>query len=426
MRLCFTKNRFFVKTKMNYCAKIIKKHRGEIHMSPIYLDHASTSFPKAPGVAEAVADFLSGGAYNIGRGHYKGAEDVGMRILNVRRQLCTLFDFDSFRRVIFTNNITHSLNLVLKGLLKDQDHVLCTSMEHNAVMRPLRQLEAHGVSFTAVPCSEKGELDPELLEAAIRPSTKAVVMSCASNVCGTIMPIREVGEICHRRGLFYILDTAQLAGHVHISPADLNCDALCFTGHKALRGPQGIGGVLLSEELAGTIEPLISGGTGSFSNSEEVPSSLPDRFEAGTMNLPGIIGLGAALTFLEGRDHLKDFEQEMKWTEYFINGLADRLPEKSYRILGLEEFDHQAANASRVGVVSLDFPEKDNAEIAWDLESRYQIMTRTGLHCAPRAHETLGTYPQGTVRFSFGLTTTQSDLDTAFTALHELLSGSAV
>lgn len=395
-------------------------------MSPIYLDHASTSFPKAAGVAETVADFLSGGAYNIARGHYQGAEDVGMRVLETRRQLCSLFQFDSFRRVIFTNNITHSLNLVLKGLLKNGDHVLCSSMEHNAVMRPLRQLQAHGVEFTAVPCGERGELDPERLEAAILPETRAVVMSCASNVCGTIQPYREVGEICQRRGLFYILDSAQLAGHLEISPLALHCDAFCFTGHKALRGPQGIGGVLLSEELAGQLEPLISGGTGSYSDSEEVPRSLPDRFEAGTMNLPGILGLGAALKELSGRDLCADFASEMEHTEYFLKGLARNLPENSYRLLGIDECSRDVLEARRVGVVSINFPGRDNAEIAWNLESRYRIMTRTGLHCAPRAHQSLGTFPQGTVRFSFGLTTTISELDEALAALHELLSGSAV
>lgn len=384
-------------------------------MRKIYLDHSSTSFPKFPDVAKAMAEFIQSGAYNIGRGHYEGAEQAAMRIMRIRQMIAGFFGFDNFRNVIFTQNITHSLNLVLKGLLRDGDHVLCTSMEHNAVMRPLTQLTRHGVTFTAVSCDTTGMLDPARLEAAVKPATKAVVITCASNVCGTIMPIADVAEICRRRDLFLILDSAQYAGHLPVDLSAVPCDAFCFTGHKALQGPQGIGGVLLSERIAAEIDPLISGGTGSFSDSEEVPRSLPDRFEAGTQNLPGIIGLGAAIETLKARDLIADYRHELSLTEYFLAGLAEHLSASTYRPVGLP------TAAGRVGVVSLDFPGKDNGEIAWLLESRHGIMTRSGLHCAPRAHQTLGTFPQGTVRFSFGRDTTTEDLDEALAALHELL-----
>jgi len=380
-------------------------------MCQIYFDNASTSFPKAPGVSEAVSAFLREGGYNINRGGYPGAYQVADMVFDTREQLCRLFHFPSPRNVIFTPGITYSLNMMVKGLLRPGDHVLVSSMEHNALMRPLTQMTKRGVTFDAVPCGTDGTLIPEQLEAMIRPNTAAVFMLHASNVCGTLLPIREIGEICARRHLWLIVDSAQTAGGFDIDCAVMGIGALCFTGHKSLGGPQGIGGFLIGDELARRIEPLIGGGTGSFSDSEEVPGELPDRFEAGTMNLPGIAGLHAALDYLEKRGIQQIHEKEQSLLRRFLAGVLT-LP--AARILGKTEYGGRAA------IVSLDFPGKDNAETAFLLERDYGVMTRCGLHCAPRAHKTLGTFPQGTVRFSFSCHNTEEEIDACLDALYKI------
>lgn len=415
----------------------------------IYLDQASTSSPKAPGVARVMSDFLESGGYNISRGHYQGAEAAGLAVLDARKAVARFFHFPAFRRVIFTNNITHSLNLVLKGFLRPGDRVICSSMEHNAMMRPLRQLEKIGVIVEEVPNDAQGHWPLEAVREALKKPARALAMTAASNVCGTVLPFREVAKLCHEAGTAFILDTAQVAGTLPLDAAELGCDALCFTGHKGLLGPQGIGGVLFSELMAEECSPLISGGTGSFSDSEELPPLLPDRFEAGTQNLPGILGLGAALAYLEGLNaeaQAEDspateavpgtrsaFEQAQKglWKiaaaelalcRRFLEGaeaLSERLP---LRILGLPSSSCQLEKEERVAVVSLDFPEHDNARVAWLLDQNYGIMTRTGLHCAPQAHKTLGSFPRGSVRFSFGGTNTSEEVDAALAALAEILS----
>lgn len=390
-------------------------------MKPIYFDNASTSSPKAPGVAEAIRDFFEAGSYNIARGHYEGAEAEGLKVLNVRRAAARYFSFPSFRHLVFTSNITHSLNTVLKGVLRPGDHALCSAMEHNAVMRPLEQLRQTGVLYDAVPCDRFGRMDPADLEAMIRPETRLVVMTAASNICGTCLPWREVSEICHDRGLFFVLDTAQAAGLLPFSLESFHCDAFCFTGHKGLLGPQGIGGILFSERMAEACVPLISGGTGSFSDSEEVPALLPDRFEAGTLNLPGIIGLGAAIDYLNTEKPLQAYTHELRLTRLFLEGIEEIASSRPVRILGLGSDSCDPGKAERMAVVSLDFPEKDNASLAFALEKEVGVMTRCGLHCAPRAHKTLGTFPQGTVRFSFGRANTEEEVSTVLDGIRRLL-----
>ena len=415
----------------------------------IYLDQASTSSPKAPGVARVMSDFLESGGYNISRGHYQGSEAAGLAVLDARKAVARFFNFPAFRRVIFTNNITHSLNLVLKGFLRPGDRVICSTMEHNAMMRPLRQVEKSGVIVDEVPNDAQGRWPLEAVREALKKPARALAMTAASNVCGTVLPFREVAKLCHEAGTAFILDTAQVAGTLPLDAAELDCDALCFTGHKGLLGPQGIGGVLFSERMAEECSPLISGGTGSFSDSEELPPLLPDRFEAGTQNLPGILGLGAALAYLEGLNaeaqaesppaaeaapssRRSAFEQAQKglWKisaaeldlcRRFLEGaeaLSERLP---LRILGLPSSSCLPEKEERVAVVSLDFPEHDNARVAWLLDQHYGIMTRTGLHCAPQAHKTLGSFPRGSVRFSFGGTNTVEEVDTALAAVEEIL-----
>ena len=267
----------------------------------IYLDYGSTSFPKPPGVAEAVCEFMTRQGMNINRGNYEKAYSAEEMVYETRCLLSELFHGEGPKQVVFTKNVTESLNIVLKGFLNPGDHILTSSMEHNAVMRPLNQLSAQGVEFTRIPCTNEGKLLTEDLEQYLRPNTKAVVMTHASNVCGTVMPAAEAGRFCRDHGLKFFLDSAQTAGVLPIDMEDMCIDALCFTGHKGLLGPQGTGGIVLRKGLEKEIEPLLSGGTGSISHTELVPEFLPDRFEPGTMNLPGIAGLRASLLWLKER-----------------------------------------------------------------------------------------------------------------------------
>lgn len=386
-------------------------------MRKIYLDQASTSFPKSPSVADAVYQYLSGCAVNVGRGGYRAAYSVEEQIFETREQLRRLFHFTSGKgkNVIFTQNITMSLNILLKGILKPGDHVLVTSMEHNAVMRPLVQLTKQGVTFDRIPCDHEGNLLLDKAEALIKPNTRLLVCLHASNVCGTIMPLPEISAFCQRHGLLFILDSAQTAGVLPVDMEELKIDALAFTGHKGLRGPQGIGGFLIRSELAAQIEPLLSGGTGSISHTEEVPSFLPDRFEPGTPNIPGILGLHAALTDLESNSMQETFQHEMKLTEQFIQGILSLDPtETKLRVIGKKDTQNRCA------VVSIQTLEVDMARAAFELDDTYGIMTRVGLHCAPSAHQTLGTYPAGTLRFSFGPENTSKEIETAIHALDRI------
>mgnify|MGYP002512841579 CR=1 FL=1 len=377
----------------------------------IYFDNGSTSWPKAPNVAEAMAKLLTNGAFNINRGNYEGAYEVEGLVLDTRDQLARLFHAKDSRCVIFTPGITYSLNYFIKGFLKEGDHVLVSGMEHNAVMRPLKQMEARGVSFDMVRTESDGTVCPEDLEAAVKSNTKAVIMLHASNVCGTILPIREIGEICKRRRLFFVVDTAQSAGTIPVDMQECGIDFLAFTGHKGLLGPQGVGGFLISEELDSCMEPYIAGGTGSQSDSLLMPEGLPDKYESGTMNLPGIIGLHAALSYIEETGIEKIHDRKMELTRYFLEQVME-FP--GIRIAGKKGIE------DRVAVVSLDFEEEDNAVIAFELEQRCQIMTRVGLHCAPMAHRVLGTYPQGTVRFAFGMNNTKEEIDQCIYGLKEI------
>ena len=380
-------------------------------MERIYFDNASTSFPKAEGVAEAVYHYMKDCGCNINRGGYDEAYQAEEIVLRTRQQLTELFHGPDCRNVVFTRNITESLNVLLKGFLKAGDHVLVSAMEHNAVMRPLTQLTEQGVSFDRIPCGADGTLDVSAMDRLLRENTRAVVMLHASNVCGTLMPIETVGAFCHAHGLRFILDTAQTAGVFPIDMEAMHIDALAFTGHKGLLGPQGIGGFLLQPDMVPLLQPLIAGGTGSISHEEQMPSFMPDRFEAGTMNLPGIMGLHAALCWLERETSDAVRSHELELTERFLSG-ALVIP--CLRVVGRRDI------SGRAGVVSVVPENADPALVADALGREYGIMVRVGLHCAPNAHKTLGTFPTGTIRFSFGRWNTPQQVDTALSALREL------
>ena len=385
-------------------------------MQKIYLDQAATSFPKAPGTADAVYRYMTECGCSVSRGGYAGAYSAEELVYDTRVLLCRLFGCDETdpKKVVFTKNVTESLNVLLKGLLRPGDHVLVSSMEHNAVMRPLGQLAKQGIRVTRVPCAGNGSMDPADLETRIEKDTRAVVMLHASNVCGTVLPAAEIGAICRARGIRFILDTAQTAGTLPLNMDGMNIDALAFTGHKGLLGPQGTGGFLIREEMASELEPLITGGTGSISHTEDVPDFLPDRFEAGTLNLPGIAGLSASLGWLLAQPEGSLLTHELKLTARFLRGMEALEADGLLQIIGKHGTD------GRTGVVSIVPLHMDPAELAFRLDERYGIATRVGLHCAPAAHQTLGTWPAGTVRFSFGAFNTETETDEAARAVAAL------
>lgn len=388
-------------------------------MKRIYFDNACTSFPKPQAVADSVFEYMTGIGANINRGSYSSAYETENTVYETRVNLAALFNAPEPKNVVFTRSITESLNTVIKGYLNPGDHVIVSSMEHNAIMRPLNELADKDISFDRIQATPLGELKEQTLEdeikALIKPNTKAIIMTHVSNVCGTIMPIRRIGEIAHAHNIKFILDTAGSAGILPIDMVEDNIDALCFTGHKGLLGPQGIGGFILNKSMIDMTRPLITGGTGSISHTEDIPTFMPDKFEAGTMNIPGIIGLNSALDFINETKTDNIRQKELKLTEAFLNGLMEFEDSNLIRIIGHKDI------INRTGIVSIQCKTKDNATVAHLLDSEYGIMTRVGIHCAPAAHKTLGTYPTGTIRFSFGYFNTIKEVNYALTSLKSIL-----
>lgn len=374
----------------------------------VYLDNAATSYPKAPGVASAMADYVEKVGATINRSSYASAQEAGLVTLSLRERLCRLFNHPDPKHAVLTPGATAGLNMVIKGLLRPGDHCLVSSMEHNAVMRPLVQLEREGVAFERIPCDAQGRLRLEALPGMIKLNTRLVVMAHGSNVCGTVQDAEAVGKICRERGVPFALDAAQTAGHIEVDFERFGLSALVVPGHKGLLGPQGIGALLLDADFARRLTPLVAGGTGSASDSEELPDWMPDRFESGTPNMPGVYGWEAALGWLEntGIETLENHEKTL--SKRFLEG-----------IYGLKNVKLYGATVpeGRTGVFSVGFLNCDNAEAAWRLEREFGILTRCGLHCAPSAHKTLGSFPEGSVRFSTGWANTEADIDAALSAI---------
>ena len=392
-------------------------------MQQIYLDNASTTFPKPQVVADAVYQYITHAGTNISRGTCATSSES--LVYTTRELLCDFFGAEDSKNVIFTKNVTESLNIIIKGLLRSGDHVLVSAMEHNAVMRPLQQIgteltadnaQPDAITFSRIPCDAEGALRLDALPQLVRPNTKAIIMTHASNVCGTVQPLAEVGSFCQKHGLRFIVDSAQSAGILPLNMQKLHIDALAFTGHKGLLAPQGIGGLLLRENIIDKITPLIVGGTGSLSHTERTPRFLPDKFEAGTLNLPGIAGLQAALIWLKQQGIDKIRTHELTLTQQLLDGLRQLELQGLLRIVGKRNCN------DRLGVVSIATENMDIAELAFILADKYAIATRVGLHCAPHAHKTLGTYPTGTLRFSFGWHNTAAEVSVALHALSEVLS----
>jgi cysteine desulfurase family protein len=385
-------------------------------MKTIYFDNAATSWPKPSAVPAALVDYFGEAGGNPGRSGHRMSVAAARIVENVREGLAGLFNVSDPSRIIFTHNATHALNMALYGLLKRGDHVVTTSVEHNSVMRPLRHLESRGIEVTVVPgCSFDGTQDIQSLERAIRPgTTRLLVTTHASNVTGTLTPVADLAAIARKHGILYLVDGAQTAGAIPIDVEKIGLDMLAFTGHKALLGPTGTGGLYIREGIE--LTPLIRGGTGSDSAHEIQPQFMPDAYESGTLNLAGIAGLGAALRFLSELGIEAVSAHERSLIKQFLSGVSDI---RGIRVYGTAEAD------SKCGVVSFNVEGALPSEVGLLLDQSFGTMARTGLHCAPAAHRTLGTFPAGTVRFSFGWFNTPDEVEAALKALREIAAWAA-
>ncbi len=383
----------------------------------IYLNNAATTWPKPEPVARAMYDFLISGGANLARGSAARRDLKTFNLVgDLRERVATLFggyEGGDPRYVTFTSGVTEALNIVLKGYLRPGMRAVTTSMEHNSVIRPLRRLEAQGMELTILRCDGKGRLDPLVLKRRLEEPADLFVLAGASNLCGAIQDLEAVAEICRERKVPLVVDAAQTAGLLPHDAESLNLAALCFTGHKALQGPQGTGGIVWRPDFAQKCLPLVEGGTGSRSHEEHQPDVLPDKFESGTPNLPGLAGLGAALEWLETEGIDKVRRREESLGERLLEGLKE-LPGVS--LYGSSEME------GRLPVFTLNLKNFDNDALACELARRWGIETRPGIHCAPLAHQTLGSFPQGALRLSPGYFNTEEEIEVCLEALRELAS----
>ena len=378
----------------------------------IYLDNAATSYPKPKKVGQAMLYFLEKIGASPGRSGHRLSLKAGRIVYQTRESLAQLFDVDDPLRIIFTLNVTEALNLALKGLLRPGDQVITSSLEHNSVMRPLRELQKEGVEVEVIPCSPQGDLDPADVKKAVKKNSKLIVLNHGSNVIGNLLPISAVGKISRDHGLLFLVDVAQTAGCYPLDLKKDNLDLLAFTGHKALFGPPGTGGLVLGERVEiRKLKPLKSGGTGSQSESEEQPDFLPDIYESGTPNTVGLSGLKEGLRFVlqKGAEKIHGYEFEL--TQRLIAGLKD--------IPGVIVYGGEG-NKDRIAVVSFNIKDQLPSEVGLRLEEEYKIMCRVGLHCSPAAHKTIGTFPGGTVRFSMSWFNTFKEIDEAILAVSNI------
>jgi cysteine desulfurase family protein len=378
----------------------------------IYFDNAATSWPKPPEVKKAMIKFMEEIGANPGRSGHLLSIEAARILYETREALSTLFRVKDPSRIIFTINATESINLALKGLLRPGDHIITSSMEHNSVMRPLRDLEKKGVELSIIPCSSNGTLNPQEVEKKIKSNTKMIILNHASNVIGTLLPIKEVGLIARKHNLLFLVDAAQTAGAYPIDIETERIDLLAFTGHKSLYGPQGTGGLVIGERIEEKeMIPLKQGGTGSRSEFEEQPDFLPDRFESGTPNGVGIAGLLAGIQFVlkKGTEHIRKHESDL--IEKLITGLKE-IPQ--VKLYGSEN------KKERMATLSFNIAQLSPSNVSFFLEKEFGILCRPGLHCAPSAHKTIGTFPEGTVRFSLSYFNTEEEVDRAIQAVNSI------
>ena len=374
----------------------------------IYFDQAATSLPKPEPVARACYEAVLN-AGNGGRGGHAASLDALRGAYEVRCRLADFFGLSRPERVCFTGNATDSLNIALRGLLEPGDHVITTVMEHNSVLRPLWLLQEQGVELTILPADRQGRVDWEELPRALRSNTRALVCGHASNLTGNLNDLTALGELCRRCGITFVVDAAQTGGLFPIHMEEQGINILCLTGHKSLMGPQGIGAVLVGESVK--LKPFRVGGTGVQSHSRTQPEEYPTLLEAGTLNYPGIAGLGAALHWLEGQDIPALRKKEQQLARRFYEGVVS-LP-------GVTVYG-DFSTGDRAPIVSLNLGEEDSAAVSDALAERFGIATRPGIHCAPLAHEALGTEKQGAVRFSFSHFNTTEEVDQGIRAMETL------
>lgn len=380
----------------------------------VYLNNAATSYPKPPEVIRAVTEALSHMGGSPGRGGQRVSKAASHTVWQARQAVAALFGIRDPRRVIFTSNATEALNLAIHGILRPGDHVVTTLMEHNSVLRPLNVLERMGVANTKVAASPDGYVEPARIQEAIRPNTRLIITIHGSNVTGTLLPIEEIGAIARERGIPYLVDAAQTAGIVPIDVQRAGISLLACPGHKGLLGPQGTGFLYISEDLI--LEPLKQGGTGAYSELETQPEVLPERYESGSLNTPGLAGLAAGIEFLlqTGVENVR--QKEKRLTSRFIDGLL--------RIPGLQVYGPLECER-RVGVISFNIEGMSPDAVGDLLEERGGVIGRTGLHCAPLVHKVIGTFPAGTVRLSLSWFTTEAELDHALDVIRGVAVSSA-
>ena len=382
----------------------------EARASAVYLDNAATSYPKPEAVYLAVDRYLRECGGSPGRASHRKAREADAVVLDTRTRVATLFGVGDPARIVFTCNATESLNLAIRGVLRPGDHVLLTDLEHNAVVRPLWKLkDSLGVRLTVVESDPDGFIDPARVGAAIRPETRLVCCVHASNVLGTVQPVGEIGAIARSRGVLFLVDASQSAGVVPLEVERMGIDLLAFTGHKGLLGPAGTGGLYVREGVH--VEPLKHGGTGAHSESLEPPDAMPEGYEPGTLNSPGLAGLAAGVKFVleTGVEAIR--AREIELTRRLLEGLWE-LP--GVRLYG------PSTPERKVGITLFNFEALDPADVGRILDRRFGVMVRSGLHCSALSHQKLGTRERGAVRFSFGCFTTPADVDRAVEALREI------
>lgn len=379
----------------------------------IYLDNASTTFPKPKVVSDSIYNFLVNIGGNPGRSNHNNGMESNRLLLEARETIASFFNFNNISNVIFASNITSSLNILINGCLKKGDHVITSSIEHNSVLRPLFKLENNNlIELSIVNSNEFGFINVVDIKNAIRKNTKLIILSHASNVLGSIQPIEEIGRLCKDNGIFFILDSAQSAGVLDIDFTKLNLSALAFTGHKSLFGPQGIGGFIITDELNEICNPYILGGTGSMSYSLDQPDFLPDKFESGTLNMPGIVGLNEGIKFINKEGLNTIYEKNSYLRNLLISNLQDIRNIQLY-----EDFN----NPNYTSCVSFNSTKMDTAELSYELDYKYGIKNRSGLHCAPLTHKSIGSFPNGTVRLSISYFNTVEDINYTIDSINQIL-----
>ena len=377
----------------------------------IYLDNAATSFPKPLEVYDEVYRCMKAYCANPGRGSHEMAIISGEAVLDARETIGNFLGIADPLRLCFTKNATEALNIAIKGILKENDHVIISGMEHNSVVRPLKSLEIDRmIELTILECDKYGRIDPEDIKRSLRPSTKLIVCTMSSNVNGTIMPFEDIGKIASENGVIFLLDASQGIGSEYINASSAGFDMIAFPGHKGLMGPQGTGGLYVRDGIY--LQTIMEGGTGSNSENMFQPDFMPDRLESGTINTPGIVGLKYGVEYINtiGINTVRDHKHMLIKNLY--DGISQFQDVKIYSTVEV---------GSNSGIVAANFGERDSNEISYILNKNYNIATRAGFHCAPLAHKTIGTLKRGVVRFSVGYFNTVEEIDCVINALKEII-----